>query len=128
MFKLSSTFRWNVQFHYASMAGELEPQAFTAKFRRLTAKEFSEFDAKIAEAARASDNARALALRSELLDRVFADFEDVEFDEGLQSREDVKAALIDDATVARALVEAYSEAMAGIREKNSEGPRSDSSD
>lgn len=106
-FTMSSTFKWPVTFEYAE-AGEHKKQKFTAIFKRVPLEEFQEL---LLNDSGQEDPGNVKVLRR-ILDEVFEDFEEVEF-EG--EREDCKEQLKTDVTVANALVDAYTHATTGGR-------------
>lgn len=116
MFKISDSFKWPVEFEYA-VNGKLVPQAFTAKFKRLPLEEFAD---RLSGMEEAKTTAGRVGAMKGLLSEVLLDFEEVEF-EG--DRDNVRAQLIRDTTVANAMFEAYSEAISGkLRSGNSGKP------
>lgn len=114
MFKVSDTFRWPVEFEYAE-ENEHTVQKFTAVFRRMPAPEYA---AKLGSID-ALDPMAQVTTAIEVLEEIFTDFEEVEF-EG--DRDAMRRILIEDPTISAALMNAYSEAVngtGGIRAKNS---------
>ena len=120
---LERKFRWRVRFDWPNEDGEAEEREFVAVFRRLPSAGWA--DRLAAIAANQKHPRKVADLVAAVIDDVFLDFDEVEFDGG--DREAARAALADD--LSGPLFRAYCDAMAGgVREKNSGPPPSESAD
>ena len=120
---LDRRFRWRVRFPWPNEDGEAEDREFVAVFKRLPAKDWAD---RLADIAANQKQPRKVAdLVAAVIDDVFLDFDEVEFDGG--DRKAARAALADD--LSGPLFRAYCDALAGgVREKNSGAPPSESAD
>ena len=120
---LERKFRWRVRFDWPNEEGEAEEREMIAVFRRLPSSKWAE---RLADIAAHQNNPRMVAdLVGAVIEDVFLDFAEVEFDGG--DRNAARAQLADD--LSGPLFRAYCDAMAGgVRAKNSEAPPSESAD